>query len=251
VPVTKPAQMRTTDEIAAELNRLLKERQADAKLNGSDKTSGRDLFGAGAYAVNKSTVSVCYVTYQGGQKMTREVANGYLDWLLEDGRWRKAKHFPRTYEYTDMKKSYQVDNLFYVAEEGHRPVPHDQTRLYYKSLAAAYYTFLTAVGTRTPRGKDMSKYTQKMIPNIGDFYPSGQSPTYYALSKEAQDAANKLFEEMQLAIRKAYARGLDHGRDLLAQLTRGEITLGEFEKKVPVEVRRDWKGRVLEEGEEE
>lgn len=239
--------MRTTVEISQELNKLLKARQADKKLNAPNpeyKTT--DLFGAGAFPVNKAKVSICYVSYHGSTKVDREVANGYLDWLLEDDRWKTGTHFPRIYAYQEMKRLYKDDNVFMIAEKGHRPQFVDQDKMVYVQLSNAYYDLLEVVAPKV--NKQMKDRDTNMVPTVGgSFYPSGSFPTYHALEPAAQEAANQLFDKILTAVRAAYARGIDHGRSALAQLARGEITVGEFEKKVPTEVKRDFRGRIIEE----
>jgi hypothetical protein len=221
--------MKSAKEELAELATAIDSRlKAIEKSGKKNKNGHRAFYGAGAYA-DRGFVHVCYVSYQGSSKLRREQASAYLNWL-NDG--NAGTH--HQYEY---KHPHVLDDTFCTfPEESYRPkigdplVSFDYESDTYLAVVTAYFELLNVAFPALNTTKKQSKYDGTLIPKLKDFYPRGISSTHHCLTKEQQDAATKLYEQINLAIDKAFARGLAHGRNLLNQLARGEVTVGSFEK---------------------
>jgi hypothetical protein len=109
-----------------------------------------------------------------------------------------------------------------------------QTRLAIPTpnCGTVYYSFLSAVFPKLDR--DTFSYHKgvsdaPLIPEVGQFYPSGVFPDLLIMTPEQQEIVNRLFMLTCDAIRESYEHGLRDGRDLLSQLAKGDLTIGDFE----------------------
>lgn len=78
--MTKPAKPKLS-ELAARISAHLKRIEYDPKVNVARNREGcRPYFGSRTWSGSRY-VYVCYVSYQGGSRLTRDEAEKYLAWL--------------------------------------------------------------------------------------------------------------------------------------------------------------------------
>jgi hypothetical protein len=66
-----------------------------------------------------------------------------------------------------------------------------------------------------------------MIPHWGVFYPRGRA-TMHTGDPALRQAMNELFAKVQAAIEAAHLAGVERGKQLLIQLSKGELTMKQF-----------------------
>jgi len=126
-----------------------------------------------------------------------------------------------------------IPNLVKFPGENSCAVFWDASKNRYEEVRDAFMAFLHLAfpmvdrAYRTPGGDDAP-----LVPDIGEFYPHGFMATAHQMTPEQRAAANELYVKIGEAIRAAYKHGLDHGRDLLAGLAKGEISLSDYNQGV-------------------
>jgi hypothetical protein len=120
-------------------------------------------------------------------------------------------------------------NLCLLPGENSGPVWADPWGNGYPELRELYFQLLRSF---SPSFEHNPKPSDRIpvLPNTGSFYPHGIFPTYHVMTPEQQKLVNETYMAMGRAIQTAYGRGLDYGRDILGQLARGDIKIGDFEK---------------------
>lgn len=125
------------------------------------------------------------------------------------------------------RKSKVPDNSFRIAEKGHRLVFVDQGGNRYHRASEAYHRILELLFPAIDEKEFSFHATVKLhtiVPSISEHYPCGIFATMHVAPKSHQEAATKLFLEIQEAIQTAYQAGAERGKDLLIQLAKGNIT---------------------------
>lgn len=82
----------------------------------------------------------------------------------------------------------------------------------------------------------------RCIPDIGHHYPYGFLAPYVQMTPEQQEAVSAAYLEIGKAIKAAYDRGNENGRDLLVGLAKGEIAISDFDagaSRVPADTDYD------------
>lgn len=134
------------------------------------------------------------------------------------------------------------DGTFRIAGRNRKPQFADPKRVHAEA-SAAFYAALIASTQQLSKGKDvvgldmMRQYTSnalrnyRVVPEGCDMSAGHGFDASYHVGTERQIAAfTKLFHAVQKAIEAAYQRGLDDGRQLLAQLAAGQITVDQLNK---------------------
>jgi hypothetical protein len=230
-------------QLAESIDKHLKRFERDPKINKKHKESGTSRFWQASATEIRGKVHVCFVGYQGGTLLEMEEAHAYSTWL-DEGNVGALGEFEDSTGFQKKQRAAKLENLCYIAEEKRRPRFTDPAEKneatfgedfkVYETLRLSYYAVLESFAPKVPRPSKVSKYGDaKMVPftERGDFYPSGFSPTWHQMTPEQQKKASLLYEVISEAISTAYERGLSNGRDLLGQLARGDVSVGEFEKR--------------------
>lgn len=226
-------------DVASKINAYLKKFEADKRINKVHPTyKTQPYFMAGAYASGRK-VSITYVSYQGSGQYDLDEAMPYLAWL-EAGNEGRIGDFLHKSGLAKKLRDEKLENLCFMPEEGCRPKftdpmearlsPYRRDAVMYDGLYNAFYAMLEAFAPAIPKPEKVSKYGDAPQVPINST-PTGSFPTWHRMTPEQREAVRNLFVETSNGIQKAYARGLDNGRDLLGSLARGEISVGEFEQR--------------------
>jgi hypothetical protein len=135
-----------------------------------------------------------------------------------------------------MPKRKPIPNLVKFPDERCGPVWQDSQGNRYEAVREAYLALLHACFPEVEKWSYDPPKGQRVpcMPDIKHFYPTGMMATYHQMTPVQQKAANLLYIEIGNAIRRAYKEGLDHGRDLLMGLAKGEISTTDFNDGVVV-----------------
>jgi hypothetical protein len=132
-----------------------------------------------------------------------------------------------------MPKLKPIPNLVRIPSEGSGPVWQDgighayvEVRDRFMALLRLMFPSVAVFEHKLPPAQRHDYFPN--IPNIGEFYPRGILAPFVQMTPEQQEALNILYIEIGKAIREAYNNGLDHGRDLLMGLAKGEISTTDF-----------------------
>jgi hypothetical protein len=128
-----------------------------------------------------------------------------------------------------MPKRVKSPDLCLIPGEGSGPVWGDPSGHAYTELRELFFKLLRSF---SPALQHDSRAGDNVpaVPDTGTFCPHGIFPTYHVMTPEQQENANEMYIAIGLAVQAAYNRGLDYGRDILGQLARGDIKIGDFEK---------------------
>lgn len=128
------------------------------------------------------------------------------------------------------------ERLCVIAEARCRPTPADPSGHRYDKLQETYFKLLLAMFPPAYGRFDLATQahrtaTWRQVPKASCVYPIGFNYTIHLMDEKQRACANELFRQVCAALDKAYRRGLEHGRNLLGQLARGELTVGQFEHR--------------------
>jgi hypothetical protein len=219
----KTSKAKRLEEIATGIHKHLRRLEADRKTNPIDpKYQTSRFYGAGASAV-ASGVSVLYIAYQGSSVLDMEVAAGYLAWLDEGNvgyHYDYERLFPRQKDLTYIR----------IADEANRDRFRGPSPLDYSALTQSFYALLLSIAPQVEKPPRGMQHDAKYVPNRTDWFTlHNPRPTYHSLPTEQQTLVTELFEAVQDGLDRAYQAGLTEGRDLLAQLAKGDVTVAAFD----------------------
>jgi hypothetical protein len=127
-----------------------------------------------------------------------------------------------------------IPNLVRIPGEGSGPVWQDGSGNGYPEVRDAFCGLLRVVFPAVATYSHNLPPAQRddrgipYIPNIKAFYPIGVLAPYVQMPPEQQAAVNALYLEVGKAISAAYNAGQDNGRNLLAGLAKGEVSISDF-----------------------
>jgi hypothetical protein len=226
-PPTKSA---LATQVALELDGYLKKWEADPKINKplKGRHSGlKQFWNAGCWRVG-TRLHVVYVAYQGVSTIDFEVAVKWLEWL-------KQGNVGSHHEYAQKFPRVKDENLVLFPDKDYRPGLRDplgpetfmdEDADVYAPIVTAYFEMMEAFAPKVTPDKS-ERYSTGVIPH--GTHPIGTFPTYHQLTPEQQTKANAMFVAISATIKVAYTRGLNHGRDLLTQMARGEVSPQDFD----------------------
>lgn len=128
------------------------------------------------------------------------------------------------------RKLLKDSNLCRLPGKGYGPIHAIPLGFGYKELREL---FLELLRVFSPPVEHDERPGDPMVPNIPrtkEFYPHGWDSTFHLMTPEQQNAASELYAAIGRSLDSAYGYGLDYGQDLLSQLARGDIRIGDFEK---------------------
>jgi|SRR5208337_773730 len=129
-----------------------------------------------------------------------------------------------------VRKHLKDPNLCEVCTEGYGPAWGDSLGNRYDEVAELYLKLLRAFSPPVDHDDKAGDPMVPVLPNTGSFYPKGTFSTFHLMTPEQRALVNEFYIAVGNAIATAYNRGLDHGQDLLGQLARAEISIGDFEQ---------------------
>ena len=131
-------------------------------------------------------------------------------------------------------KSKLPEGAFRLAYLNCRPQFLDGASNTYPAASKAFYRVVEAFCPKIS-ADPLREYSQharrqlcRLVPELNQFYPYGVFPTFHTATDEQREALSALFREVQSAMEASYRAGVDHGRDLLTGLTKGEITVAQL-----------------------
>ncbi len=129
-----------------------------------------------------------------------------------------------------VRKHLKDPNLCEVCTEGYGPEWSDPLGNRYTEVAELYLKLIRAFSPPIDHDDKIGDRDVPMLPDVGSFYPKGTFSTFHLMTLEQRELINDLYIAIGNAIHASYNHGLDHGQDLLSQLARAEISIGDFEK---------------------
>lgn len=121
-------------------------------------------------------------------------------------------------------------NLVNLPGTGYGPVPVLPLERGFPELRDTYLELLRAFSPPIDHDDRPGDPSIRLIPrNLGEFYPKGYNSTYHLMNARQRELADSLYRLICDSISVAYTYGLEYGQDLLSQLARGEIGIGDFE----------------------
>jgi hypothetical protein len=137
---------------------------------------------------------------------------------------------PKPKRHYRMRKHLKDPNLCTLPEKGYGPLWGDPLGNSYPEVLSLYLKLVRAFSPPVEHDDKASDPAVPVLPDVGSFYPRGISHTFHLMTPEQRALVSDLYMAIGAAIHASYDRGLDHGRDLLSQLARAEIKIGDFEQ---------------------
>lgn len=220
----RPVNEMTIEEIASEIDARLQ------KIEGSKRNKLRGdhtlFYHACARMENKASVRVLYVSYQGSSLITLAEAGWYLE-ILRKG--FIGSHHSAFHEHGEPNRGVEnEENLFTLAETARRPKFHDDAGKEFPAATRAFYRLVEAttmlVNPKAKRSVRRKFRITGVVPDTGDFYPTGLCPEIRGARPEVRDGLNLLWREVAIALRKSGEFGRQRGNNLIVELAKGRVT---------------------------